>query len=220
VAHRDVAAVAEAQARMAQLDERFRRTVDAAGWPNPLLAAERATLVAEARRVGERPSPAAWRAAAEAWEAVERPYAVAYARWREAEAALATGESGTAPSALRDAHAIATRLGALPLRDAVAALARRARITLGHEPTSPDRAEPADGDRLGLTPRERDVLALVAEGRTNRQVAAALFISESTAGVHVSNILGKLGVRSRTEAAAVAYRLRLVPGYDEEPPAT
>ena len=53
------------------------------------------------------------------------------------------------------------------------------------------------------------MLALVALGRTNRQIADELFISENTAGVHVSNILGKLGVASRTEAAAVAVRLDL-----------
>ena len=64
--------------------------------------------------------------------------------------------------------------------------------------------------RLGLTAREREVLALVALGRTNRQIAEELFISENTAGVHVSNILGKLGVAGRGEAAAVAYRLGLV----------
>jgi DNA-binding NarL/FixJ family response regulator len=52
-------------------------------------------------------------------------------------------------------------------------------------------------------------LALVAEGHTNKRIADALYISESTAGVHVSNILGKLGVTSRTEAAAVAVRLGL-----------
>ena len=63
---------------------------------------------------------------------------------------------------------------------------------------------------FGLTKREREVLALVAQGRTNRQIADELFISENTAGVHVSNILGKLGVASRTEAAAVAVRLELV----------
>ena len=57
---------------------------------------------------------------------------------------------------------------------------------------------------FGLTPRESEVLNLVAAGRTNRQIAEELFISESTAGVHVSNILGKLGVSSRTEATAVA----------------
>ena len=64
-------------------------------------------------------------------------------------------------------------------------------------------------DPFGLTAREREVLALVATGQTNRRIADTLFISESTAGVHVSNILGKLGVTSRTEAAAVAVRLGL-----------
>jgi DNA-binding NarL/FixJ family response regulator len=53
------------------------------------------------------------------------------------------------------------------------------------------------------------VLALVSVGRTNRQIASELFISESTAGVHVSNILGKLGVANRVEAAAIAFRLEL-----------
>jgi DNA-binding NarL/FixJ family response regulator len=69
--------------------------------------------------------------------------------------------------------------------------------------------EPAVIDELGLTPREREVLALVADGRTNRQIAEALFISNKTASVHVSNILAKLGVANRGEAAAVAHRLRL-----------
>jgi DNA-binding NarL/FixJ family response regulator len=78
------------------------------------------------------------------------------------------------------------------------------------EPGAPEAAqrdEPADP--FGLTSREREVLALVAEGYTNRRIADILFISESTAGVHVSHILGKLGVDTRTEAAAVAVRLGL-----------
>ena len=84
------------------------------------------------------------------------------------------------------------------------------------EPDEPETA--AEGDTaasdeapdLGLTPREQEVLALVAYGRTNRQIADELFISENTAGVHVSNILGKLDVKGRGEAAALAYRLGLV----------
>ena len=60
-----------------------------------------------------------------------------------------------------------------------------------------------------MTARERQVLALVAEGATNRQIGAALFMAEKTASVHVSRILSKLGVRSRTQAAAVAHRLHL-----------
>jgi DNA-binding CsgD family transcriptional regulator len=68
---------------------------------------------------------------------------------------------------------------------------------------------PAAGDELGLTAREREVLALVADGRTNRQIAEALFISQKTASTHVSNILAKLGASNRAEAAAVAHRLGL-----------
>ena len=64
--------------------------------------------------------------------------------------------------------------------------------------------------RRGERARQREVLALVSEGYTNRRIAERLFISESTAGVHVSNILGKLGVASRTEAATIAARLGLV----------
>ena len=67
----------------------------------------------------------------------------------------------------------------------------------------------AGEDPFGLTSRERQVLALVAEGATNRQIGAALFMAEKTASVHVSRILSKLGVRSRTQAAAVAHRLHL-----------
>ena len=63
-------------------------------------------------------------------------------------------------------------------------------------------------DELGLTPREREVLALIAEGRTDRQIAEALFISPRTVAMHVSSILAKLGVTNRGGAAAVAHRLR------------
>ena len=78
----------------------------------------------------------------------------------------------------------------------------RSRIDDADEPPTP-----AEIDRYGLTPRELEVLALLADGRTNRQIAETLFISESTAGVHVSNILGKLGATNRVEAAAMAYRM-------------
>ncbi|MFL6102506.1 MAG: LuxR C-terminal-related transcriptional regulator, partial [Actinomycetes bacterium] len=71
-------------------------------------------------------------------------------------------------------------------------------------------APPSPLDALGLTAREREVLALVALGRTNAQIAETLFISPKTATVHVSNILTKLGVRNRVEAATIAHRLRIV----------
>ena len=61
--------------------------------------------------------------------------------------------------------------------------------------------------RFGLTDREREVLALLAAGRSNPEIARALFISAKTASVHVSNIMAKLGVSRRVEAAAIAHRL-------------
>jgi DNA-binding CsgD family transcriptional regulator/tetratricopeptide (TPR) repeat protein len=162
---------------------------------------------AEGTRLHRRPSPDAWVAAIEAWDGLGRPYLAAYARYREAEARLAAkGDRVAATEALRVAFATATRLDAAPLAREVTGLATRARLTLEPDETG----GPADavvGDEapdLGLTPREQEVLALVAYGRTNRQIADELFISENTAGVHVSNILGKLDVASRTEAVAVA----------------
>jgi DNA-binding CsgD family transcriptional regulator len=64
-------------------------------------------------------------------------------------------------------------------------------------------------DTFGLSRREREVLALIAEGRTNREIGERLFISQKTVGVHVGNILTKLGVSGRVEAAAVSIRLGL-----------
>ena len=110
------------------------------------------------------------------------------------------GRNGGA-ARLRRAAALAQRLGARSLSDDIDRLAQRARIGLG---TDVPRRE-----QLGLTARELEVLRLVAAGRSNREIAGELFISAKTASVHVSNILGKLGVGSRGEAAATAYRLGL-----------
>jgi DNA-binding CsgD family transcriptional regulator len=92
----------------------------------------------------------------------------------------------------------------------VLALARRARIDL--EAAGATASPAPDSVPFGLTDREREVLALVSAGRSNGQIAAALFISPKTASVHVSNILAKLGVSGRVEAAAVAHRLGLTEG--------
>jgi DNA-binding CsgD family transcriptional regulator len=119
---------------------------------------------------------------------------------------------------LRRAARLAAGLTAQPLSDQVAALAHRAGISLSDGPAARE-ASGADGTgqgqhpgtpALSLTSREYEVLRLVAAGRSNREIAAALFISPKTASVHVSNILGKLGVASRTEAAARAHALRLL----------
>jgi DNA-binding CsgD family transcriptional regulator/tetratricopeptide (TPR) repeat protein len=183
----------------------------------------RSLAAAEGSRLRREPDPDAWLAAADAAAAIGRPYPEAYARWREAEARLAgRGDRALAGTALQAAAAIVDRLRAEPLRSEIAALAARARLSLeapsrtAGPPTDLAEARgtgPGEDDTFGLTAREREVLALVALGRTNRQIAEELFISGNTAGVHVSNILGKLGVAGRGEAAALAYRLGLV-----EPP--
>jgi DNA-binding NarL/FixJ family response regulator len=112
---------------------------------------------------------------------------------------------------LDHAAEVTGRLGARPLDTEVRALARRARLDLTPHVGAPAVATGAStpAEQLGLTPREAEVLALVAAGRSNRQIAQALFISPKTVSVHVSNLLAKLGVAGRVEAAAIAHRLGL-----------
>jgi DNA-binding NarL/FixJ family response regulator len=190
-----------------------------------LLPDHRATVAwtdAEGTRLEGRSDPAAWRAVAEAWTALGRPYPHAYASYRWAEAALAARQPrADIEAALRSAATTLRALRAAPLSTLVEALARRARISLDDRPADagPAAVSASDGtpgdldelraalDRYGLTAREREILGLVAAGLTNRLIAERLFISESTAGVHVANILGKLGVASRVEAATLATRL-------------
>ena len=145
----------------------------------------------------------AWDEAAAAWEATGEPYPLAQALLRSAEAATAAGDREAATERLRTAASLAAGLGAGALGVEIAGLARRARITLGVATTSDSAAT------AGLTERELEVLRLVAAGRSNREIAAELFISPKTASVHVSNILGKLGAATRTEAAAKARALGL-----------
>jgi DNA-binding CsgD family transcriptional regulator len=180
----------------------------------PVEHAWQAVGKAELARARGRDDPSLWRAAAERWEAIGRPYAVAVARWREAEAAVGSGDRATAAQAATVALALARRLGSDWLTGELEALAGRARLRLEEGADGQlDRREASGGsvtdDPFGLTPRERQVLTLIAEGATNRQIGAALFMAEKTASVHVSRILGKLGVRSRTQAAAVAHRQHL-----------
>ena len=114
-------------------------------------------------------------------------------------------------AAAREARATASLIGAGWLRSEVDGLAARARLSLGEDGAVVADPEPeaASDDPFGLTPRERQVLELVARGATNREIGAALFMAEKTASVHLSRILAKLDVRSRTEAAGVAHRLGL-----------
>jgi ATP/maltotriose-dependent transcriptional regulator MalT len=197
--------------RLAQADQ----GPAAAGLPE--LAVWHATALAERTRQQSPSDPAAWAAAVAAWERLGRPYRVAYAGFRQAEALLAAGDRDTAAEVLGRAAALTGRLGARPLDTEVQALARRTRLHLGPPAEAPAAAagQPTPAQQLGLTPREVEVLALVAAGHSNREIARALFISPNTVGVHVSNLLAKLGVASRVEAATTAHRL----GLDEAPPA-
>ena len=171
------------------------------------IAAEVATAEAERLRLRRAPAATAWAAAASRWRARGNPYLLAQCRWREGESLLAEGDRTGAALALLDARDIATGLGARPLLEAVEGLAALGRIDVQGAAGDAAAAVVSTPDPFGLTPREREVLPLIVAGRTNRQIAEALFISENTAGVHVSNILGKLGASSRAEAAAIAVRL-------------
>jgi DNA-binding CsgD family transcriptional regulator/tetratricopeptide (TPR) repeat protein len=174
-------------------------TPNAAGW---LALAE-----AEYERARGATRPESWAEAAAAWDRLERPPLAAYCRWREAEVLVAAGAPRTEASMpLQEAHAVAVRMGAKPLLRELELLAQRARLDL----TPPDAESPDEKQSLeeilGLTPREAEVLTLVARGYTNREIAATLVISMKTASVHVSHILRKLGVPNRREAAAIAHR--------------
>ncbi|QES48087.1 hypothetical protein DEJ50_09945 [Streptomyces venezuelae] len=221
------AATAEADARGlpsadAGRDAAVRLIRDAArtlATPVPVWAAHAEYVRAELLRAEGRDSVADWSAVEEQVRVLERPYLLARARHRLGEALLtAGGDRERAVGLLRAASADAERLGARRLREDLALLAQRARLPLtAHEAPAAPAADTDPVEALGLTSRERDVLRLVAAGQTNRQVAEELFISPKTASVHVSNILAKLGVAGRGEAAALAHRLRLfAPGAGQQ----
>jgi DNA-binding CsgD family transcriptional regulator/tetratricopeptide (TPR) repeat protein len=177
---------------------------------------------AELSRLRESVDPGPWSRAAALWEARDCMFPRAYALYREAETQLAAGEGRiSAAVPLCKAYEIAVQLRAEPLRREISALAKRGRIELRDPGSKTDETEPTrpseetavarPNDAFGLSRRELEVLALLVEGRMNREIAAELYISERTASVHVSHILNKLGVTSRGAAAAVAARLGLVP---------
>jgi DNA-binding NarL/FixJ family response regulator len=121
---------------------------------------------------------------------------------RLVQALLAEGERDEARTALPELLAEAKAMGANGVVEKALELARRHRIPLPGD----DRPSKLDV----LTAREREVLDVLASGATNRAIAERLFISEKTVSVHVTNLLAKLGVTNRTEAAAVARDLAVV----------
>ena len=144
-----------------------------------------------------------------------------YARIREAEARLAAGrvDRTAAAELLTRAHGEAVAADARPLVEMATDIARRARVELGSvlapadaaapttTPLAPDVGGRAAVRAYGLTEREVEILGLLAAGLTNRQIGEHLYISPKTAGVHVSNLLGKLGVGGRVQAATLAHHL-------------
>jgi DNA-binding CsgD family transcriptional regulator len=171
------------------------------------IAAERSTWDAERTRLAGPSDPTAWGAAAKAWQDLGCPHRAGYAWWRQAQAQLDTGQpAAAAAGALRAAAAGAD--GHAPLLAQIQLLAGRARIPL-HTPAAPP--PPAEARTpYGLTGRELAVLQLLAAGRSNAQIGAELFISRATAAVHVTNILRKLDVTNRVQAAALAERAGLL----------
>ena len=242
-ARRDLAALANARSRAAQVVDEAEAAARASGVSSAIGSrreadAYLATAAAHRGRLEGRDDPASWSAVADCWHQLSNPYEVARARWREAEAILGTGEGRTsrakARAPLQAAATIALGLAARPMLRELRELAGRAMIRLpegidellaedGLAPAAPaagttpsalvrgvvGEAAPPRTDTFGLSRREHEVLALISEGRTNREIGERLFISQKTVGVHVGNILAKLGVSGRVEAAAVAIRLGL-----------
>ena len=154
--------------------------------------------LAEHARLAGGPAVEEWQRALEAF-GYGHAYEQARCRWRLSQALVAVGDRDAARTQAREAAAAAERMGAVPLQHAVAATVSRDRL-----------AAPRSSVDAVLTEREREVLALVAEGLTNREIGSRLFISAKTASVHLSNLMLKLNVSSRTEAVTVAQRRGLL----------
>jgi DNA-binding CsgD family transcriptional regulator len=173
------------------------------GWKREATA-RAAQCDAELTRLEGQQEPAAWQIAVERWDALAVLYDAAYCRFRSAEAVIGCGgDRDEAARTLRDVLALLGRLREVRLATEVRRLARRARLDVGE-------AEGGAAGPFGLTGRENEVLRELAAGAGNRRIAEVLYISEKTVSVHVSNILRKLQVASRGEAAAVAITEGLV----------
>jgi DNA-binding CsgD family transcriptional regulator len=218
-ARRDPEGAQAAQAAAAELSALVEQWAEAPFTDTPWVAripADRATWEAEQTRLAGASDPATWHAAAKTWETLNYPHRAGYAWWRHAQAQLDAGQPTTAAAAALRAAAAAAD-GHTPLLAQIRALAQRARIPLQAPPTAPGETAPPPGQPApyGLTERELAVLRLLGAGQTNAQIGAELYISPTTARVHVSNILRKLGVTSRVQAAALAERAGLLgPGQD------
>jgi DNA-binding CsgD family transcriptional regulator len=195
-----------------------RSSMTAVGPVRDAVAGYQALCDAEVSRLEDRGDPDVWARAAAVWDRRTHPYPAAYARLRQAEVLFGQrSRNATATAVLRRAFEMAQRLGARPLIAEIETVAARARVSLESQHSGAGmrvaRAAPGtDGDEFtSLTAREREVLAAVAEGLTNREIGRRLFISERTIGVHVSHIFEKLQVHSRVQASRIFLRSRHQP---------
>lgn len=210
----DAAGEEEARAGAERLDALIERVGSEPGRFGRAAEPERLQIAAERARLEGRADPAAWAALAAARAALGQRGGEGYARLRVAGAHLegAAPDREEARVALERVADLAASTGEVRLAKEVASLARRHRLKGAFAGAGVGVGAAGgrdDGRAHGLSRREMEVLALVSEGRTNRQIAEELFISPKTASVHVSNILSKLGVSNRGEAAALARREEL-----------
>jgi DNA-binding CsgD family transcriptional regulator/tetratricopeptide (TPR) repeat protein len=187
---------ARAERILATAHDAKARVLAAGGCPSPVFALLVTLARAELSRIPGPADPALWQQVVASQ--VADPYLVGYARLQQAASLLTRRRGHDATAALRQAEAAARQLAATPMCAKIATLARHGRIDL----TPPPPASSPEPDPIGLTPREREVIALLSDGLSNAEIARILYISEKTASVHVSNILRKLGVTSRLQAAA------------------
>jgi ATP/maltotriose-dependent transcriptional regulator MalT len=184
---------------------------------SPELEAMAVTAEAEYLRGGQMDNEHdIWQSAAHAWECIERPYEQAYCCLQRAEALLKAGQSAShATEPLRQSFELALQLGASSLEHHAREVARRSRVSLIQIPAERS-ARTTPAEELGLTARETDVLRALTQGLTNRDIGKQLFLSHRTVAIYVSNLLGKLNVSTRGQAAAAATRLGLFDDRREE----
>jgi DNA-binding CsgD family transcriptional regulator len=202
-ATQSIGVIEHAEARTAEIVAAWETSVAQLARPSPLLVAYTLGIDAEVARVRREEVVSRAQRAAEAFATIGLPYYATYFRWREAEAMLEAGGRPLATEVLKRARAVATTHGFAGLDTAIVALARANQLRLGPARTT------VDGDEA-LSVRELEVLRLVAIGKSNPDIADALFISRRTAAAHVSNILRKLDATTRVEAVSEAHRRAIV----------
>ena len=165
-----------------------------------------ALIDAEESRLCDLPAPDLWQRAAAS--NTHEPYLRAYSLWQQGCALRTLRRRRDAGQALQEAYRVAEPVGMLALMDAITAAGISLNVRVDQIP-QPRAPRPSATHPYNLTAKESEVLALLVQGNTNRLIASALHMTEKTASVHVSRILAKLSVRSRSEAVARAFEVGL-----------